>query len=162
MKHGELILVCTELAKKFGEWSLNGKEFVFHNSSIQPSEIDIQNASLKVAKNKKLKEINTAFAELNKSSVDCIVDEITYTMNFGEQHMLRLQAGIELAEILGESDITILDFYNVEHMNVSFDVANTIVVLQASAFKTAWNKRNSLRTAINKAADIETLSGLNW
>ena len=120
---------------------------------------------------KKKAEILTAYEKTCTGSVDCLAGETIYTMNAGEDHASRMYNGCLLAEKLGHAEMTITDFYNVDHKGVSLADAYSVAIQQGVHFAGARRMKNELRLQIQDVelgdypdlnAAIAAISSISW
>ncbi|MCG8632243.1 MAG: hypothetical protein MI863_00365 [Desulfobacterales bacterium] len=103
---------------------------------------------LETEKDSKISEILEAYGVVCSGSVICVVNDVAYTMNAGEEHANRMYNGCVLYERMGIDTITVTDFHNVDHENVPLGDGFAIAVQQGAHYAAARSVKNTLRTEV--------------
>lgn len=98
-----------------------------------------------------LERIYREYEDAISSGVPCQAGEMTYHMDAGEEHATRLDGGIRLAEMLGQTVIPLTDFYNVDHPGVPLTEAREVLKQQGAHYALNRALRNLKRSAVQSA-----------
>jgi len=110
----------------------------------------------------KMGEIYRAFDEVVRQPVPVEVNGTTYIMDGKEDSASRLNAAISLAQVLGQTTIDIIDYYDAKHPGVSLADALKIVLAQGTFYQAHYYRRADKRIAVNAATSIEELQTITW
>lgn len=127
--------------REYQKWVAEGNtpDPIYTDDEIKANQLAEQQAN-----------INNAFVDDISHMVKCEVNGVTYEMDATNDSASRLKSGIDLAVLLGESTIDIVDYHNMIHYSVPLEDALEICKKQGLAFRNNYYKRAVLREAILK------------
>lgn len=86
----------------------------------------------------------------------------TITFNGGDSSASAIASAVELAQNLNETNVSLWDYDNIIHHNISFAEAMTISAFIAKKYRDDMFKRQDLLKQINDATTIEELGAIQW
>jgi len=102
-------------------------------------------------------ELNTQFELIEQQMIEeislpciCEVNGVTYTMDGKEDSASRCKAGIDLAQLLGETTIDLVDYNNEVVKDVPIEDALEVCKAQAVHYRNSYYKRANARDVLIK------------
>jgi hypothetical protein len=130
---------CNRRWKEYQEWLEEGNEPDPQYTQEELSEIQISD---------QIKELNKTMIDEISVPLECEVNGKTYFMDCKLEDSMRLKGGIDLAELLGETTIDIVDYHNKVQTGVSLEDALEICKMQAKHFRSSYYKRSEARQTL--------------
>ena len=118
--------------REYQEWLSEGNipDPQYTEEELQKKEFDEQIENLNISMNNKVNE-----------PCICEVNGIQYIMDGKEESASRLKAAIDIATLLGETTVDIVDYYNEVYYEVSLSDALEICKCQAIYYRGAYYER---------------------
>jgi len=110
----------------------------------------------------KIDEINAAFEAATREPVTVEINGTVYSMDGREDSARRMNEGLQLSELAGETVIAIVDYNNAVHMGVSLADGREIVKQQSLAYRANYYIRANLRHQALQAESIDDLAVIAW
>lgn len=123
--------------------------------------------TLSEVKEKALKKVKRKYNQVcegidPETGKDIYVDCAGYRMNAGQNAAFLLDAGVRLADRLGQTRLSVIrDFNNNDRPDVPIALALQISTLQAADAMRYWTQKNQMVDAISAASTVEEVKNLN-
>lgn len=122
----------------------------------------IPKGSLAQYRVRKTDEIMAAYLAEVSGSVSCLVNGTSYEMNAGLDAASKLKSGYDLAILLGETTMDIVDFSNSIHLGVAVADVLEIVQLMSIDYRDTWSKKATLVAQIDAASTYSEVDVIFW
>lgn len=101
-----------------------------------------------INKKESLKSIDETFETTLMQPVDCTASGTVYVMDGCENAARRMRDGIEFCDLIGQTTMNVVGFYNNVYPNVLIDDCREIMKQQAVYYVTAYMTRAIARAAL--------------
>ncbi len=123
----------TYLWREYQEWLAEGN---IPDAQYTQEEIDSQTLQSQID------AINQAFEDAISQPVVCNVNGNTYYMDGHVESATKMKHGIEYAELMGNTVMNVVDYYNKIHLDVPIADCYEIMEQQAASYISYWTTRS--------------------